>query len=909
MNNINTYNIDAEIKNIDNVIFQNIERDKNYDRGFMSQNILTRLRNLIEHIALKLLSMSEDVELEINYNNIQRAVGFIKKIAQYRFLSDFHRFVQNSVGHLTPTNENAERLMLKYYEYLIKIKKFYKNYFGIDILNNINKFPLNTDKTYYEYYGEIAKKVDSIAMINDRKFDDGRYYVQKIKPFFIKNTIYYEVTLSSVQGSTNKFDRNTLFTKCEINTNYAIKISTVKVRAKIFGANTDIQIINNWQIAIRACEIKNMYKIFGEQIEFAEGYKEYRAIMPFLTKYGYSLLDLADLEQEDYEKIKTFFYPSSQTHNIFKLIDKCRDIFENNKKGTNILRYLLYKCNNVIIKKQYEYQPNEQLSNLYLTHKSIPFEDMPFASALCGHNPKRYDLFECLDVTGREDELLAKYVQQNTEQKGCLYTLKSELKVFGNVEELVERYNSKLYYNHQNRRLIIEGDRVYIKVYEENTIKIIKKLQALSMQGIQGYKASVKEWLNSQNKILNDEKQKYVLENLFDNSKVAFIYGSAGTGKTTMIKYISDYYNDDEKIFLANTNPAVENLRAKVKAKNSQFYTIRRILTNSRIIKECKVLVIDECSTVSNGDMLSILNNIDFELLILVGDIYQIESITFGNWFGIAKILIDERAKYELKKPFRSKNENLKRLWEKVRNLDDDITEWMAKNRYSETLNEKILETTGEDEIILCLNYDGLYGINNINRFMQNTNKNNAVDWRISTYKVGDPILFNESKRFSPIIYNNMKGKIVGISLEDNRIWFDIEIYTEIDEFDAENVGLELIEYSKNKSIIRFYVNEYKDLGEDDLESESVVPFSIAYAVSIHKAQGLEYNSVKIIITKEIEEEISHNIFYTAITRAMEKLKIYWTPECQKQVISTMKPSFNKEDANIIKNKILNNRY
>ncbi|WP_366123861.1 helicase C-terminal domain-containing protein [uncultured Campylobacter sp.] len=47
----------------------------------------------------------------------------------------------------------------------------------------------------------------------------------------------------------------------------------------------------------------------------------------------------------------------------------------------------------------------------------------------------------------------------------------------------------------------------------------------------------------------------------------------------------------------------------------------------------------------------------------------------------------------------------------------------------------------------------------------------------------------------------------------------------------------------------------------------------MAYAISIHKSQGLEYDSVKIVITREIEENISHNIFYTAITRAKKYLK------------------------------------
>ena len=80
----------------------------------------------------------------------------------------------------------------------------------------------------------------------------------------------------------------------------------------------------------------------------------------------------------------------------------------------------------------------------------------------------------------------------------------------------------------------------------------------------------------------------------------------------------------------------------------------------------------------------------------------------------------------------------------------------------------------------------------------------------------------------------------------------------------------------------------------------TIVPFQIAYAVSIHKAQGLEYNSVKIIITDEVEECITHNIFYTAITRAREKLKIYWTPEVEEKVLNRIKPKDVSADVEIL---------
>ncbi len=74
----------------------------------------------------------------------------------------------------------------------------------------------------------------------------------------------------------------------------------------------------------------------------------------------------------------------------------------------------------------------------------------------------------------------------------------------------------------------------------------------------------------------------------------------------------------------------------------------------------------------------------------------------------------------------------------------------------------------------------------------------------------------------------------------------------------------------------------------------------MAYAISIHKAQGLEYNSVKVVITDEVDEQITHNIFYTAITRATERLKIYWTPETEKVILSNFRKKSTDKDVSLI---------
>lgn len=101
-------------------------------------------------------------------------------------------------------------------------------------------------------------------------------------------------------------------------------------------------------------------------------------------------------------------------------------------------------------------------------------------------------------------------------------------------------------------------------------------------------------------------------------------------------------------------------------------------------------------------------------------------------------------------------------------------------------------------------------------------------------------------------------------------------------------------------STVRFKVYDYDTSDEDDDSSHTTVPFQIAYAVSIHKAQGLEYDSVKIVITNANEDDITHSIFYTAITRARKKLKIFWTPETQQRVLSRLHRDINTKDAHIL---------
>ncbi|APA82704.1 RecD-like DNA helicase YrrC [Francisella tularensis subsp. novicida PA10-7858] len=184
---------------------------------------------------------------------------------------------------------------------------------------------------------------------------------------------------------------------------------------------------------------------------------------------------------------------------------------------------------------------------------------------------------------------------------------------------------------------------------------------------------------------------------------------------------------------------------------------------------------------------------------------------------------------------------------------------------------------------------------------MQANNPNESVNRDGLIYKVGDPVLFNETKRFGDAIYNNLKGKISAITILDNKIRFHVEVDKVLNELDTKFYDFELVSSDSDKSIISFNVNDLATTDEDDELSESVMPFQVAYAVSIHKAQGLEYSSVKIVITDEVEEQITHNIFYTAITRAKNNLKIYWSPETENKILNNLTLRNNRKDIHLLK--------
>jgi ATP-dependent exoDNAse (exonuclease V) alpha subunit len=130
-----------------------------------------------------------------------------------------------------------------------------------------------------------------------------------------------------------------------------------------------------------------------------------------------------------------------------------------------------------------------------------------------------------------------------------------------------------------------------------------------------------------------------------------------------------------------------------------------------------------------------------------------------------------------------------------------------------------------------------------------------------------------------------MKAVIIDITANDGTITFAVKPDRVLTELDCDGINLVWV----GDGIVQFVVVDRDTSDEDDDSTTSLVPFQIAYAVSIHKAQGLEYGSVKIVVTDSNEGDITHSILYTAVTRARQNLVIYWSPETELAVLSNLK--------------------
>lgn len=876
----NIYNIDSKICGIidDYKVLRDSQKVADY--------VIQFLRTYLETIAARIYAYENpDKPTPIRGKDkwYTQYIKALKETNEYGYIWMFHHSLQIVTSHYVPAEDGAVRFMEGHINLLYQLRNHMREMFGLNLMENLEDYPQEKNEELNPYYRKIYNSLREIQVEESAEHTKDRYYIMRKKYRFVDGRGFFEYTLAYAQEEITKFDRFVVYSFSDIPDNYSIQCDFAHTSVDFNGIDIDIKCLVAWTVSIRPCELEKIAAIAGYEVTVRLYNTFYRAMMKFLSKKGMNLLDILLADENDYD-IYSEQVQIGQTSKFAEVFNKLRDIIINDKSGCNIIRYLISFLRNDVIRDQLADCPNNRLSYLYLKNEAIPFDEMPYASSLYKHNVTTSRLHRCLDIDDCEHQYLSAMVNNKAYDSNTLYVAVDEKSLDYCLYEK-DIFNKNLYKSEKQQLRRIESffNYLYVKNYFELTKAIIGKLQQYTSEGVRDYLQTINEKSEAIEKIDDNEKKK-IVSNIFKHSRLGMIYGAAGTGKTKVAEHIAKIFDDKNILLLANTNAAKNNLQDRINAF-CDCYTVHDYIKNKNSNKIYDIVIVDECSTICNEDILQLLEKCNSEAYLLLGDIHQIEAIKFGNWFNFARYFIEKNSVYELSTPYRAKNNNtLLNMWSYVRHYDENMFERLQANGYISILDESIFEKT-EDEIILCLGYDGLYGVNNINRYMQKVNLSNPIEWGNWVYKVGDKVLFNDNKRFGGVLYNNLKGTIVAIDRKAEEIVFQIQIDKKISDRAIFYTDLKLHDCAcEGKSIVEFSVKKRIEKDSDTDYSEQVVPFQIAYAVSIHKAQGLEYKSVKVVITEDVDEQISHNIFYTAITRTTDKLKIYLSKETQKKL-------------------------
>lgn len=353
-------------------------------------------------------------------------------------------------------------------------------------------------------------------------------------------------------------------------------------------------------------------------------------------------------------------------------------------------------------------------------------------------------------------------------------------------------------------------------------------------------------------------EQKNAIQIAF-SSPVSIIYGNSGCGKTTLLKAV--YKNLDNTIIyqIALTGKMASHLQDLTGIK---AYTVAKFISSfssTNIKNKDILLVIDGANMIDIATIALLFGLLPSNArLLLLGDKNQLSPIGPGLFFHT--LIASKIPQIELTKNYRSNTAIIKfshsitqGIWPELpifKGQKNGVYMMMAhKNELNDILKKLIAQCDPDTQIITAFKngYGGSQSINDsfVSHRMSNHNGNTLSQ----TFTVGDPIVYTEND-YSRNLNNGSLGKIVQcfdfpISKKINNITYNNVLYEA--EFDDGNIYLTL----------------------DDVFSERI---EHAYAINIHKAQGYDFNSVIIPVTKS--KFIDLPMLYSAATKA-KKLLIF----------------------------------
>lgn len=451
----------------------------------------------------------------------------------------------------------------------------------------------------------------------------------------------------------------------------------------------------------------------------------------------------------------------------------------------------------------------------------------------------------------------------------------------------LEKFQDNLDYLIKDFQVVQRDEKYYLKeMYEAETF-IVKRFRILANKEEEQFKnldTLFKELEDTFTISYNEEQKQAIMESM--KKSFLIITGGPGTGKTTIMNGITNLYKTVHKLSYEDMADRVALLaptgRAAKRMSDATMMpaaTIHRFLkwqkeTNKFQVNEyhksnVELVIIDEASMIDTLLMASLLKGTSSHCkIILVGDAYQLPSV------GPGQVLHDLIASQKLPVAFLNQlyrqgcDSNILSLAYDVRkgllhnevfNRDEDLTFVQCSD--SEVMaNLMEVSATFKDLSyknfqVLAPMYKTINGIDMINQKLQTIF--NPKDKSKKEMIVGE-FIFREGDKV--IELTNMP--------DENIYNGDIGIIRQI------------ITSPTKKIIVDFDGNEVS------FTASNFNKFRLAYAISIHKAQGSEFDVVVMPIVKGYHKMLYRKLVYTGITRSKKMLYLIGDKEALRIAIS-----------------------
>ncbi len=237
--------VGTHIRSIDEAVRGNIDSLAD-NRGLLSQNMLQQLRHLIEGAAV--LAHTGDMSTEHDYPAIEAGLAHVRSKAKLGFLRRFHKMLQPSASHYTFDGDSSERLMLKYYEHLLRLRTYLADEFGMQVLGNLESFPSTSTRRSANTTRRSPRASSWRGRAPGAATATGRRATTCARPAPSSGgRIYYEVTFTNPVDKASKFDRVIAFTDQDISDRYAANLTLRADAITVLGQTMPILIIRKWR--------------------------------------------------------------------------------------------------------------------------------------------------------------------------------------------------------------------------------------------------------------------------------------------------------------------------------------------------------------------------------------------------------------------------------------------------------------------------------------------------------------------------------------------------------------------------------------------------------------------------------------------------------------------------------------